>query len=1313
MTTAFQRRAALCALLAGTCLAPPALAQSTTQPTYRNVDANGVDLTAGDFVFAFTEGSIGSGDAELALVRTGFGNSNPGAGGTHVWDQLLFNNTGTQIVLGFGSRSEKFSLALANLSGNGATLSGSGSTYVHTAADGTQTTYTDPSGNPDGGLSNYCGSNGTPNCILLPTSIQYPNGKTITFEWEFWRRCDAITDPDQVPNCSYSPRLKSVSNSYGYKIGFAYVSNGGGGTGNPPLTWYQRSTASLINTVISASAQSSVSYSYPSTGVTLVTDTGGRQWRFSANSTSIGIRRPGASTDTTTISLSGSLVTSVTREGVTTSYSRAVSGSTATMTATDPTGSRVVVSDLTKSRPTSDRDQLNRTTSYQYDAQGRLTRVTQPEGNYVELTLDARGNVTRQDRVAKPGSGLATITTSAAFPTTCSNVVTCNAPTSTTDAAGAVTDFTYDPTHGGVTSITRPAPTTGAVRPQTRFTYTLTNGEYQLTGTSACRTASSCAGTSDEVKTSLSYDLNGNVTSSSTGAGDNSLIATNIMAYDAIGNLLTVDGPLSGSADTVRIRYDGARNVFGVIGPDPDGTGALKHRAVRNTYTNGLLTKTERGTVTDQSDAAWSAFSRLEDTQTGYDTNARPTYNRVTGSDGNIYAQTQIGYDTAGRPICTAIRMNPAVFSDLTQDPCTPGAQGSYGPDRITRTFYNAASEISDVQSGYGTSLVGSDGAYTYTPNGKVQTFTDGESHVTTYEYDGHDRLLKTRYPVYNVTGQSSTTDYEQLTYDARDLVTSRRLRDGNSISFGYDALGRLTSKDLPNLAPYEYDISYAYNLVDQLTQALDANTHVANFAYDALGRKTSEQSNWTTRQWQYDLAGKRTRLTWGDGFYVTYEYDQAGAMSRIRENGSASLAAFEYDDLGRRTALRRPSGADTTYSYDAVSRLGQLTQTFSNPSYSHLANFGYNPAGQIISRASTAPDVFSYGQANENTAETSNGLNQIYQQGATGITYDGRSNVQSIGSAGYSYTSENRLATAPGNTITWDPVGRLHWTWSGTGPIHWMQYDGSDLIEERDGNGVLARYVFGPGTDEPLVWYEGSGSGTKRWLHADERGSIVAISDVSGDVYHINRFDDYGRPDGAVVSRFGFTGQAWMPELNMFHFKSRVYNPHLGRFMQADQIGFSGGQNLYAYTEGDPLNFTDPTGNKFSPNVVCTGSRIASSCSSGGSSGGLSNGSSPSPRLALGSGSGLGESNYIEGTSGGTSSSNDIITVTASSGGIWFSNRPVVRPDLSSSGQWDTTVADEFDFQVIGIINGIQTFGNGPRLGREPINGIPLAAEF
>lgn len=84
-------------------------------------------------------------------------------------------------------------------------------------------------------------------------------------------------------------------------------------------------------------------------------------------------------------------------------------------------------------------------------------------------TYDGYENVTQARRIAVPGSGLADIVTSATFD--CTYSINCAKPTSMTDAKGAVSNFSYDTTHGGLLTEMKPAANAGAARPLVVKTY--------------------------------------------------------------------------------------------------------------------------------------------------------------------------------------------------------------------------------------------------------------------------------------------------------------------------------------------------------------------------------------------------------------------------------------------------------------------------------------------------------------------------------------------------------------------------------------------------------------------------------------------------------------------------------------------------------------------------------------------------------------------------------------------------------------------------------------------------------------------------
>ena len=118
------------------------------------------------------------------------------------------------------------------------------------------------------------------------------------------------------------------------------------------------------------------------------------------------------------------------------------------------------------------------------------------------------------------------------------------------------------------------------------------------------------------------------------------------------------------------------------------------------------MSKVERGTVNSQSDAHWAQFAPLEAVEIEYDSNGRPNAQKLIAA-GTVEAVTHTSYDALGRVECVAQRMDKPDFGSSAESPChqDPTPSSAFGPDRISKTAYDAAGQVTQQRTAVGTTL--------------------------------------------------------------------------------------------------------------------------------------------------------------------------------------------------------------------------------------------------------------------------------------------------------------------------------------------------------------------------------------------------------------------------------------------------------------------------------------------------------------------------------------------------------------------------------------------------------------------------------
>lgn len=279
------------------------------------------------------------------------------------------------------------------------------------------------------------------------------------------------------------------------------------------------------------------------------------------------------------------------------------------------------------------------------------------------------------------------------------------------------------------------------------------------------------------------------------------------------------------------------------------------------------------------------------------------------------------------------------------------------------------------------------------------------------------------------------------------------------------------------------------------------------------------------------------------NGVVTTYTYDTAGRLLTLDHKKGANIIAdfnYTYDAVGNRISMTDIYGTHN-YTYDNLYQLSHATHP---QAYNPTESYSYDPVGNRLT--SHINLVFT---------NTINVANQLLEDAHHTYEYDGEGNMTKKTEKGtgaetvYSYNAENTLTQIdfPDGFFAayrYDGKGR-RFEKNMNGVITRYIYDQEDIFLETDANqNLIARYTHGPGIDEPLIMerdMDGDGSlESVYFYHADGLGSIVAMSDLSGNIVQTYEYDSFGnivKQTGSITNFYTYTAREYDGESGLYYY--------------------------------------------------------------------------------------------------------------------------------------------------------------------------------
>jgi RHS repeat-associated protein len=686
--------------------------------------------------------------------------------------------------------------------------------------------------------------------------------------------------------------------------------------------------------------------------------------------------------------------------------------------------------------------------------------------------------------------------------------------------------------------------------------------------------------------------------------------------------------PLHGTPAVAQTTYDAINRASFITVPETPANGASE-----TDFTYDKLTTTVKNARTHQTVSTMNG--RGEGIQTVDDSGLAVTYGRDAAGNLNSVSRQPSDGDSAGITITNTSIYDRLGRRTLVTDP----DKGSWSYD------YNALGEVitqtdakNQIQTLY------RDALGRLVQRTETRAVTGGgtvSEPASSWEYDTDARdgsmgatagtpMMGVLHTEANGTGGFSRSTHYDDVGRVSSVATSL---DGTNYTEvqTYDAVGRPFQHFDPSTTSGSADGELTeYSTDGYPVHTRDSNNNVSGQLYNEVLAMTQRGQ---VRQEKFHNAAALTTTR-------TYD-DNTGRLLTLSTGSAGALQFWDYTYDKHTNLTRRwnhTTGLDVQedFEYDGLDRLLKITPTrFNGPITGTALNVGYDQLGNLKTKSNgTTTYTWTYAGAASGCARPTAGrhavsamggasfcydangnqTNATYVGGAThSITYTGYDFVESVTTNGFPSAATESFKYAPDRSM-WK---RAEGPAAGSDRIFCSGFEATPCagsvanantyyvnnVEVRMSGGVTTtkRYIGGY-----LAITATSGSSTPRYdyLFRDVLGSLDVIASETGAVRQRLSFDAWGQRRYAAPSSTdyfawlmpaasaasfdtsatyqGFTGHQQLDPVGLVHMKGRLYDPALGRFIQADPFtdrDATQGLNRYSYVMNNPLSKTDPTG--------------------------------------------------------------------------------------------------------------------------------------